>query len=353
MRNTGLDILRGIAVVLVLFRHVRLPARPSLPLIIMERGGWIGVDLFFVLSGFLVSGLLFREWSSTGHLRVGRFLARRAWKIYPQFYLLLAATMLPVFQGHLEMSAEGWLGEILFVQNYVGKLWPHTWSLAVEEHFYLFLAFAVWTMVRMPMGAVGPFRSIPWLFCAVAILCQLLRVDVWHREEIFTHETFTFPTHLRIDSLLFGVLISYLWTCCRLEALLKAVSPMMTIGPGMILLLPAFVWQSEHYPWVVVFGTVSNYLGAGLILVGVVRFGTITNRFGRFAAFLGRASYSTYLWHIAVGILAWEWTAGLPDAVRFGGYLLFYFGGSLGVGAVAHLCFEGPILRLRERFLRA
>ncbi len=80
-----LDVLRGIAALLVLGVHV--PAYP-----IWSRVGGYGVDLFFVLSGFLISNLLFTEFSKTGDIRIGRFLARRAFKLYPSFYDIIAIT---------------------------------------------------------------------------------------------------------------------------------------------------------------------------------------------------------------------------------------------------------------------
>src|SRR5437899_380470 len=92
-RLAALDTLRGIAVLLVLCRHMPLAKLPGWllgPLEILQRGGWAGVDLFFVLSGFLVSSILFREWQQSGEMKAGRFLARRAFKIYPAFYVMLA-----------------------------------------------------------------------------------------------------------------------------------------------------------------------------------------------------------------------------------------------------------------------
>ena len=133
VRLLQLDVLRGIAVLLVMGYHL-----PALP--ILSNAGYLSVDLFFVLSGFLVSGLLFREIQSTGGVNLSRFYLRRALKIYPSVYLLLALTYL------LFTAALGWaqvsntaLGDLLLSQNYLGGLWGHTWSLAVEEHFYLLL----------------------------------------------------------------------------------------------------------------------------------------------------------------------------------------------------------------------
>src|SRR5438876_4889931 len=98
MRVVQLDALRAIAVLLVLGHH--MPACPrdlNYPLALFteqwKQCGWAGVDLFFVLSGFLVSGLLFREYQKYGTIKLPRFLARRGLKIYPAFYVLLLTTI--------------------------------------------------------------------------------------------------------------------------------------------------------------------------------------------------------------------------------------------------------------------
>src|SRR5271169_1218036 len=131
-RILELDVLRGIAILLVMGVHV--PAYP----IWSTVGGW-GVDLFFVLSGFLISNLLFGEYKSTGDIRLARFFSRRALKLYPSFYLLLAVTLVYCFFWHVPITAREILGEATLTQNYIGAIWGHTWSLAVEEHFYIFL----------------------------------------------------------------------------------------------------------------------------------------------------------------------------------------------------------------------
>jgi peptidoglycan/LPS O-acetylase OafA/YrhL len=87
VRVRQLDILRAIAVLLVLGRHEHANA-------LWRRCGWVGVDLFFVLSGFLISGLLFSEYKKRGRLDLPRFYIRRGLKIYPSFYVLILATFL-------------------------------------------------------------------------------------------------------------------------------------------------------------------------------------------------------------------------------------------------------------------
>ena len=87
MRNKRLDVLRCVAILFVIFQHGNI-------LEFFNRAGWIGVDLFFVLSGFLISGLLFGEYQRRGSIQLKRFYIRRGFKIYPAFYVFLAVTAL-------------------------------------------------------------------------------------------------------------------------------------------------------------------------------------------------------------------------------------------------------------------
>ncbi|WP_286854370.1 acyltransferase family protein [Xanthomarina sp.] len=127
-RLRELDFLRGIAILLVLCRHSNIHE-------FIVNMGWIGVDLFFVLSGFLVSSLLFKEYILTGSLDAKRFLIRRGFKIYPLYYLTLVLYLLFLRnQAFVPL-----LGDFFFFQNYMsgwGYLYSASWSLAVEEHFY-------------------------------------------------------------------------------------------------------------------------------------------------------------------------------------------------------------------------
>lgn len=161
-RNYALDLLRGVAVLLVLALHTPVPdswdsAGGVLGAAMVVRNlGWAGVDLFFVLSGFLISGLLFVELKESGKLDVGRFWMRRGMKIWPSYFAaygimffltlalqtgLLGRPFLPTARD----SSIAAIPNVLFVQNYI---WPETrwfasWSLAIEEHFYLVLPIVV------------------------------------------------------------------------------------------------------------------------------------------------------------------------------------------------------------------
>src|ERR1700739_3813791 len=155
MRNKRLDILRCVAVITVILHH-------SGEFSFFTRVGWTGVDLFFVLSGFLISGLLFSEYKRYHSINFKRFFIRRGLKIYPAFYTFLLLTGITgalVFHSH--PTGRQYLHEIFFVMNYAHGIWDHTWSLAVEEHFYIFLPIFLFILAKLSSNRENPFRSIP------------------------------------------------------------------------------------------------------------------------------------------------------------------------------------------------
>jgi peptidoglycan/LPS O-acetylase OafA/YrhL len=126
--------------------------------------GWLGVDLFFVLSGFLIGGLLVTELQKHGRIDITRFLVRRGLKIYPAYFVFIAYLMLMPAAKSFAQEGNAWATTVeewvrywpnlLFLQNYVGSNPAgHTWSLAVEEHFYLTLPFALAALAAI--GRVG------------------------------------------------------------------------------------------------------------------------------------------------------------------------------------------------------
>ena len=127
-RSKELDCLRCVAVFLVLCRH--LPDLPDslwgpfrVPVHLLYEAGWAGVDLFFVLSGFLISGLLFREHQKYRRIDFKQFLVRRGLKIYPAFYCLIAGTIGVAILNRWNLPWKRVFAEVFFVQNYFTGLW--------------------------------------------------------------------------------------------------------------------------------------------------------------------------------------------------------------------------------------
>src|SRR5215469_7294033 len=227
MRNKRLDILRCIAVIVVILHH-------SAESTFFTRTGWVGVDLFFVLSGFLISGLLFSEYKRRRLISFKRFFIRRGLKIYPAFYvflLLTGITEIMVFHSH--PTGRQYLHEILFVMNYERGVWDHTWSLAVEEHFYVFLPVFLMILARFSSNHENPFHSIPKAAAVIAALCLIFRaVSVFIGKPNFNMAYI--GSHARMDALFSGVLIGYLYHFrpALLEKLMGSTRNRLAIAAG-------------------------------------------------------------------------------------------------------------------------
>lgn len=343
-----LDVLRAAAVLLVIGHHIPFPAEAHPVLRAWHRGGWIGVDLFFVLSGFLVSGLLFREHRQHGSVRVGRFLVRRGLKIYPAFYCFLAATLTVLVVRHGFPAARGVWGEVLFLQNYLGGVWNHTWSLAVEEHFYL--AIAVLAAVCGRRRTADPFRGM-----AVALACLagvVLAARVGNLAFPYTSHTHLYPTHLRADALGFGVLLSYAYHFHhdRFVLLLRPLRSVL-LPAGLACLVPAFLWDLGRTPGLHSFGLSLLYLGWGAVLVALVLSRAPVSLPLRAIGQVGAHSYSIYLWHMPVIVWAMPATENVLG-IAFGplARVAFVVSGSVAVGYFAARLVEIPVLRLRDRY---
>ncbi|MCC6865629.1 MAG: acyltransferase [Ignavibacteria bacterium] len=304
MRLKHLDFLRGIAVLLVLFRHYALS-------IVLFNIGWIGVDLFFVLSGFLVSGLLFKEYIKYGNIKPILFLIRRGLKIYPLFYfaLILSLISISVFNyfkwDQNNIFRGGVIAEFLFLQNYFGHIWDHTWSLAVEEHFYFTLILLIFILTKTK--TLQNKKLFITLCIAVSLGCLLLRFHNY-TTNIFSTYTHVFATHLRIDSLMFGVLLSYFYHFHREKFVIffTKYRVSLLVLSGIILIIP-FIFLIDSF-FMNTTGLTLLYTAFGIILsVMVVSENTIQilnkilgQKIVNLISKIGFYSYSIYLWHIIV-----------------------------------------------------
>lgn len=198
------DILRGFAVLLVFFRHAKIEKH-------LTNFGWLGVDLFFVLSGFLISRLLFQEFEMHNNIHPFRFLIRRAFKILPLFYLTYLLYVYPVFLGQPFEWVPLW-ADLLFFQNYVSA-WGYanmvSWSLAIEEHFYLLLTFSFTLLLPLLKNAIK-IKFFPQILVALILMIELGMRIYFNTHTNENGKNFTM-THLRLDGLALGVFIGWLY----------------------------------------------------------------------------------------------------------------------------------------------
>ncbi len=353
-RIQSLDLLRVSAVMLVVFRHmIDPPAGVTLflaaPLLFLKRMGWVGVDILFVLSGFLIGGAFFREYTWTGTLHVKRFLVRRELRIIPPFLLLiLVSMMLMKCQGQFPGRASI-AGEFLFLQNYIGWIWGHTWALGVEQHFYILFALLIYGLIKWCSGSGAPFRIIPWVAGALSVACLGIRIVVSGLP--FSWLTHLCPTHLRIDSLFAGVLLAYFANQYGVVFRKFAASyRIMLIAAGILAFIPACIWTLETSRFLYTWGFTLQYLGAAC-LVAVFSQMHASIPFGKWIVFAGSLSYSVYLWHMPMAFLCKRlFLDGDGCSVeRWMIYVAAYLSAAVFGGILAGLAIERPVGNLRRR----
>jgi peptidoglycan/LPS O-acetylase OafA/YrhL len=349
-RSIGLDLLRCLAVLMVIVSHLDMEPIPAarMPYLIQVlKYGAAGVTLFFVLSGFLVSGLLFNEYKQRGNISIKRFYIRRAWKIYPAFYFFLAATYLysRFVVGH-KIPDHLMVREIFLYQNYLPGDWNHTWSLAVEEHFYCILPLILLFMAKWG-GDRNPFTRLPFLVLTISTLALALRCVTCYAWPTYTYHTHCFPTHLRIDGLFFGVLIAYYYHF-HSDTFRNALHRWryILIGAGAaglvsLRFVPSSLW------FLYTFWPLQEYLSAGAILCGVVLCAIPRNTLTRSLATIGSYSYSIYLWHMATIYFV---TPRLRDSVSWDIRAAIYLIGAFVGGIAMANLLELPVLKLRDRW---
>ena len=299
-RQPGLDLLRALAIVFVVFYHggifgFKLPSD-------VDRFGWIGVDLFFVLSGYLIGGQLLAPLARNEPIRLGRFFARRALRIMPAYFVVLAIYFcLPSLREYPSISP---LWKFLIsVQNINltgGTSFSHAWSLAIEDQFYLLLPFALLLLNGRPRAS--------WIVAATIIVGGLclraylaLHLPGNGGVSFRGYQKFIYyPTWTRLDPLVLGVGIAAIrrfrqawWTKMTNAAVwlwlpaLGAIVLALYLGEGETLTVTACVSQ---FP-LIAFGM------AGLLVCVLSPRLPLSRVKIPGAAFFASIAYSVYLSH--------------------------------------------------------
>ncbi len=345
VRLKEIDFLRGLAVLLVIFRHFRL-IQP------LQEMGWIGVDLFFVLSGFLVSGLLFKEYQQTGKINGFRFLIRRGFKIYPVFYAFILFTILYKVTLNKPIPLNALAGELFFLQNYLGSFWNHTWSLAVEEHFYFILTFLLWITSRT--GLTGNRKFFTGITLFIAITCLAQRV-YFNTNELKIE--YLYYSHFRFDSLFWGVFLSFQYHFNKenlQQFVIRYKHLLRLIFIASISFTPFIDERSSYFVRTIGFSLL--YFGFGSLLLQFIflRYDILLKK-TKISALLynilstiGFYSYSVYIIHIMIALIATQLQAKfmLDNTLTF----LFYLLASVGSGMIISRTIEIPFLKLREKY---
>ncbi|MEW9570187.1 acyltransferase family protein [Rhodanobacter sp. Si-c] len=351
-RLPGLDLLRAIAIVWVMLFHSWMIGGVGAPLQPVADYGWMGVDLFFVLSGYLIGYQLLEPLSHGEPLRLGAFYLRRAFRILPAFMTVLAVYLLfPAWREAPGMQP-AWqfltftLNLLIDYQH--NQAFSHAWSLCVEEHFYLLFPLLAWWLARHPSRVL--VASSAALVVAAGLL--LRGYASLHGKDWL--ESIYYPTWTRLDGLLAGVLLATThvyqpkwWGAMQRRANLLACAGLLLVGAAIWLFRDKTAFSAS------VFGF--PLLSLGLALLVAAGAGA-TSWLGHWrlpgTGWIATISYSLYLSHKlaihAVHGLLLRWPA-VHGLAAFAMYALAI----AATGSLLHYAIERPFLRLRTRLARA
>lgn len=347
-RNVQLDFLRFCGIFLVMMNHLMIWGHTGWDNAMskISAGGWIGVDLFFVLSGYLVSGLIFNEYKLHNSFNSTNFLIRRGFKIYPTYYFFLGFTFL--FFNHLTKtpySVAGLWHEAIFISNYTSHNNIHLWSICIEEHFYLLLALVFFLLIKFNKIELKSFVSIYIFLLLLGLVCRTYNYMHYHDYNFDRDYT---KSHFRFDSLFFGVLLAYIahYKSHVFDRMLANKFNKLYCLLATAFLFSNFIFYRETYPIIAVTNLAINPICFGYLMLNIVNYKSASFlKIISPLAYIGKYSYSIYLFHRFFNYIA-------IHIVRNGGplYCLVYFALSIVGGIIISKCIEYPIINFRERY---
>jgi peptidoglycan/LPS O-acetylase OafA/YrhL len=362
--NPALDGVRGVGVVLVMTFHYLVQMTDRLD------GSPILVDLFFILSGFLITTLIFEERSAKGSVSLRNFYLRRIFRLFPAVYALLGVFLVGtlLFGGSHrgELLAEFFAAALYVYDFFVawvgveGQVLVQLWTLSVEEQFYF-----VWPLVLMAALKVGSGRRVKGLVAvmvAIVVVMPVLRMTLEPELGARTAESFVFGISImRPDSLVLGCLAAFLW---RLEPTsqhpwLKRWLPIAGWAAG-IMFAVAFLLGgfTPFEPFL------SPFYNLAVIVLPFGVLDLVRRPHTAFARRLthpiwlwfGKRSYGIYIWHLLVYFpIQAFFNDVFPGQTKTATLAAFPFAvaGTIGVSVLSWNFIETPALRMKQRYSRS
>lgn len=368
-----LDGFRAYAILWVIFHHVNIffdlhsIFGPYYVYVYMlAEIGYLGVDIFFVISGFLITGLLVADFDH--HIRLKRFYVRRFFKIIPQYLFVIGAALLalsvippfdlkyPLLVSYQKGAADWTTNTIesygnlsslysyfLFIQNYVEQIpiLAHTWSIAIEEHFYLFYPLLMGLICSLQRKKHLRVPTVICVLIGLILACNIVRYMYVHYFGYFLFQT----TLFRIDALMFGCLLRLLepHLLSIKREFWKFCSPLCFVC-GAVIFISFYLDGFDKFSW---YSYALAYLASGLLLVSALT-GCSGLKFlteNRLMIWIGKNSYGTYLWHYIIIFffvkIAASWGAAFS--------VIVYLAVALVMGFLVTITLERYFLNLRKK----
>jgi peptidoglycan/LPS O-acetylase OafA/YrhL len=329
--------MRAMAIALVLLAHAsQTHGFKPMSLRWIAVHGAVGVDVFFVISGFLITTLMLREIARTKSISVSAFYIRRALRILPAYLCFLTTILVLNLANVVQLQQRDWTAALTYTVNFIDRpKWEigHVWSLSIEEHFYL-----LWPLVMVTVSiAVAKHVAVALIiacFCARWLI--LLALPRWSQMA----ELWTFT---RLDSIAFGCLMALAtWDKRWRSRLDDWCQRKMTVPCAVLVLICSVYVFSRSAKYSVGFGYTLNAAIISLLLWASIRrsgtwFGRVLNHWA--VAAIGVGSYSLYLWQqILLNPTKDVWFVRFPQNV-----LLVF-----AIAAISYILIERPFLRLKD-----
>lgn len=343
----SLDGVRAIAILSVMLAHANVPY--------CQAGGGVGVDIFFVLSGFLITSILAQEWRDFGTINLKRFYTRRILRLFPALvFLLLVYLGYSFYKGPISNSKSFLIDTsivLFYAANWVRAfnlkglgLLDHTWSLSIEEQFYL-----VWPLSLIFLLKFVKSRFVVIGVTLLATIGSYLLRTAMHANGASIYRLYN-GLDTRADSLLMGCAMAILLYSgllplhnVRFMRFIRESSLLALIGLfALVVLFPSyaskyrFLWSHVYF----LMSVCSAFLVFGLIFapVPLMKKCFVNSFFIR----TGKISYGLYLWHYPIFLTMQSYKLSWPVVVIFGALLTY------AIAELSYRVIEQPFLRLKN-----
>lgn len=332
-RIPSLDGLRALAITMVVAQHLSsVHAIPALDVLWRFQLGDMGVRIFFVISGFLITTLLLREQARNGRIDLGAFYLRRTLRIFPAYFAFLGIIAVSAALGYQTLTAKEFVPSLTYLANYLEapRVLGHTWSLAVEEQFYL-----LWPGLILLAG----WRRSALLAAAFCLVAPALRG--LHTFGNADPDTLFFRFELAGDALAWGCLYALIHARRRTAAheTLRRLPPALVGLAG----LAAMIFLAQAHRWPLAWNIGGTVLSNLLIVVLLDAALAAPTRWPfawlnlRPVMWVGTLSYSLYLWQQA--FVYGGFRAGFPQNIAL----------IIACACLSFYCIERPFLRIKAR----
>jgi len=341
-----IDGLRFIAFSLVFFRHFSI-YKPSH---FLFEIGWVGVELFFLISGFLLTKLLVMEVRQNGHINVKKYFFRRILRIWPLYYLyLLFIVCLSYFFLNHPLSVGRFLGNIFFIDNWISSIEQynqnvasfHLWSISTEEQYYLFLPFLIPWLIKRNNKTIAVVFIFVYL---ILLVCRYLAIQA------NVEHPFIYVLPISGDSFFAGILLGL----GLYDQFLKKINSFFAFFCGItIIVIVFFIPGRDVIDINQLFIYLLTAVAFSLILISVLFSNNRVFLFlfsNKLIRYLGKISYGLYIFHIPVIYCIEKIFLVENPNINIRWSIVLAFALTILIASASYELFEKRFLKMKQRF---